>query len=44
MKNEYVQYINMMKELYLQSHEDLTGFTTWFETTQALCDILCGKE
>jgi hypothetical protein len=44
MENEYIQYINMMKEIYLESHESINGFTEWFETTQELCEIMCPQK
>lgn len=41
MENEYVKYIEMIKKLYLESHDDLSGFDDWFKTTQELCNIFC---
>jgi hypothetical protein len=41
MENEYKKYIEMMKKIYLESHDNLNDFDEWFDTTQKLCDILC---
>jgi hypothetical protein len=38
---EYKKYIEYMKQLYLESHKDLSGFDEWFKTAQDLCDLMC---
>jgi hypothetical protein len=41
MNDELKIYMEMMKEYYLQDHENLDGFWEWFETTQKLCELMC---